>query len=260
MIAALAIYHVVLLLGLSTMLTDGLGWVTFAVYSIYMPLGAMLIWRWQGYGVRALGFDAYPGVSRHIVGGLLAAVLIPCAILGVMVLVDWAHLGIVRFNAASFARAIIVPQIFVAVFEELAFRGVTQPLLSVRWGPSRGLWITALLFGIFHLPNALHSDVPTALLPLTIGTLISMGIVFGLAYQRTGQHLALPIALHFAWNVASFGVGYVADTTLSGPPGITGTTAWFPESGLLGTAGLVLLGIIVMAMRSAQAQRARFDV
>lgn len=257
MIAALAIYHVVLLLGLSTMLTGGLGWLTFAVYTVYMPLGAMLIWRWQGRSVRASGFDTYPGVGRHVAGGLLAAALIPCAILGVMVLVDWAQIDTVRFNVASLARAIILPQIFVAAFEELAFRGVTQPLLSARWGPARGLWITALLFGIFHLPNALHSDVPPALLPLTLGTLTLMGIVFGLAYQRTGQHLALPVALHFAWNVASFGAGYVADITFSGPPGITGTTAWFPESGLLGTAGLVLLGIIVTAMRTSPAQRTR---
>lgn len=257
MIAALAIYHVVLVLGLSTMLTEDLGWVTFAVYSAFMPLGAVLIWRWQGYSVRALGVDSYPGVSRHVAGGLLTAVLIPCAILGVMVLGDWAQIDTVRFNAASLARAIILPQIFVAVFEELAFRGVTQPLLSARCGPSRGLWITALLFGIFHLPNALHSDVPPALLPLTIGTLILMGIVFGLAYQRTGQYLALPIALHFAWNVASFGAGHIADITFSGPPGITGTTVWFPESGLLGTAGLVLLGIIVVAMGTRQPQRIR---
>lgn len=248
MTTTLLLYHALIWLGLSTMLLDDWGLVAFAVYNFMMPSGALAIWFSYRRQLPAPDIGPYPGAARQVLPGMTFAVAIPLAIFGTLWILGWATDIQHDTNLGSLISAILVPQMFVAAIEEFVFRGVTQPALSARLGPRRGLAATALLFGVFHIPNALYQDVTPVLIPLTIGTLTLMGWVLGQAYRRTGRRLLLPIALHYGWNVASFSVEDLLHYDTNGPHWLAGSPAWFPESGILGTIGLVVLGLVVIRL------------
>lgn len=54
-------------------------------------------------------------------------------------------------DPSTFAWLLLVGAIAPGAAEELAFRGVLQTRLIERWGPVRGIAITALVFGAWHL-------------------------------------------------------------------------------------------------------------
>lgn len=252
-------YHGLLLLGLSTMLVEGWGILAFFVYMIGMPVGALITWRSAGQPWRAIKLGLFETPPRQIGLAVLVSWSIPTAIFGIMLALGWAENITSHITAGEIVVAVIVPQIAVAVIEELAFRGVTQPLMVARMGPSRGLIISALLFGLFHLPNALYQGIPAVLLPVTIGTLSLLGWVLGRAFQQTRQRLIVPIAIHWAWNVACFTVEDLLSYDYTGPQGLTGSTHWFPESGMLGTAGVLLLGWLIMIVTRSNNSRTSTD-
>jgi len=97
--------------------------------------------------------------------------------------------------------------LFVALFEELLFRGFVFQRLVDGIGAPLALAATATLFALGHgeNPGMQGSTQIWAMADLGLGAL-----VFGLAYLRTGS-LALPVGLHLGWNwmqghVLGFGV------------------------------------------------------
>ena len=244
MIVILA-YYCVLTAGLAAMLVDDLGWLAFATYYLWMPLGAIGVWRLSGRRIADLGIRLYPDGARHMVWGAAAAASVAGLIVAVLVAAGWADTPGLTWTARRIMTGLIVQQGIVAVLEELAFRGVMQPALSAAWGERRGLAGTAILFGLFHLPNIAYQNVPHELVPLTAASLSVMGVAFGLACRLTQGRLALPVGLHFGWNVIAFGFADAAAPTFTGPQWIAGSARWFPESGLLGLAGLMVLSMIV---------------
>lgn len=78
--------------------------------------------------------------------------------------------------------------------EEYFFRGWLQKDLERRWGPWPALGAAALLFAALHF-------VVAASEPLTFVTMLLGGLLFGLAYLKSGSFL-LPWAIHFGWNWA----------------------------------------------------------
>ena len=97
--------------------------------------------------------------------------------------------------------------LFVALFEELLFRGFVFQRLVDGIGAPLALAATAVLFALGHgeNPGMQGTTQLWALGDLALGALL-----FGLAYLRTGS-LALPVGLHLGWNwmqghVLGFGV------------------------------------------------------
>jgi membrane protease YdiL (CAAX protease family) len=78
--------------------------------------------------------------------------------------------------------------------EEYYFRAWLQKDLERCWGPWPALGAAALLFAALHFIAA-ASD------PLTFVTMLLGGLLFGLAYLKSGSFL-LPWAIHFGWNWA----------------------------------------------------------
>ena len=85
---------------------------------------------------------------------------------------------------------------WVALLEELLFRGFVFQRLVDGLGASAALLLMAALFVVAHLGNPgmegateFWASIDTAL----------GGVLLGLAYLRTGS-LALPIGIHFGWN------------------------------------------------------------
>ena len=91
--------------------------------------------------------------------------------------------SIPEFIGVVFASA-LVP----AVAEELLFRGVVQPALIKRIGPTLGIVLTALLFASYHLN-------PWMFVPLFI-----VGTLFGYVAYKTGTFWAGALA-HFGNNL-----------------------------------------------------------
>jgi membrane protease YdiL (CAAX protease family) len=245
----LAIYFSVLMAGLATMLI-GLGWLALFVYFAGMPLGAIAVWRLLDRPLSTLGYAPYSHQNRHLVLGTIAGLGTIMALFVVLYGVGWANLPSREPDVWQLAIIITIQQVIVAVIEEVTFRGVIQQILTDVLDHKRG-WIGAsMLFGLFHVPNIVNQNVPTGHIPLTITTLTLMGLVFGWAFQRTNFHLALPIALHFGWNAASFNLEDTLHLSLSGPSWLTGVSTWFPESGVLGFMALIMLALIIRRVKN----------
>lgn len=85
---------------------------------------------------------------------------------------------------------------WVALLEELLFRGFVFQRLVDGIGAPTALLLTAALFAIAHWGNPGMEG--TTEVWASIDTALG-GILLGLAYLRTGS-LALPIGIHFGWN------------------------------------------------------------
>lgn len=87
---------------------------------------------------------------------------------------------------------------WVALLEELLFRGFVFQRLVDGIGRGPGLLAMAVLFALAHWgnPGMQGSTLAWASVDTVLGALL-----LGLAYLRTGS-LALPIGIHFGWNFA----------------------------------------------------------
>ncbi len=121
-----------------------------------------------------------------------------------------------EFMAVSFVVA-VVP----AVCEEVFFRGYIQKNYMEALSPVWGIFLTGLVFGLFHMS-------PTNLIPLAL-----MGWYLGFVYFITKSLLA-PIAVHFCNNFLSVVVLQVSrdNSDLSG-------------LGMEASGGFVLLSVAV---------------
>jgi membrane protease YdiL (CAAX protease family) len=118
----------------------------------------------------------------------------------------------------ALAAALIRIPVATVVLEEIAFRGVLLAMASRRWGPTRGVLVSSLLFGFWHvLPaGAAQASNPAvsgtfgasllatvAWVSLTVlGTGLA-GLVFCWLRRRSGSLIA-PMCLH--WGTNGFGV------------------------------------------------------
>lgn len=127
---------------------------------------------------------------------------------------------------------------WVALLEELLFRGFVFQRLVDGIGRWPGLLAMAALFALAHWGNP-GMEGPT-LAWASIDTVLG-ALLLGLAYLRTGS-LALPIGIHFGWNwaqgallgfdVSGFGqAGWLLPDMLGGPQWLSGG-AFGPEASI----------------------------
>ena len=89
--------------------------------------------------------------------------------------------------------------------EELLFRGIVQGRLREGFGPVGAVVLAAAIFAAVHFV-ALTGGVGGRI--VTIGILFLPSLVFGAAYERTGN-LVVPAAIHGAYNATLFSLVYV---------------------------------------------------
>jgi len=87
------------------------------------------------------------------------------------------------------------------VLEELIFRGVIFYVLMQKIGFKKAIWISAIVFGIYHWFSYGIVGQPVRMLIVLLMT-GSIGYIFGCAYYRS-KTLYLPMALHLGYNVAN---------------------------------------------------------
>ncbi|AOS45587.1 CAAX amino terminal protease self- immunity [Lacunisphaera limnophila] len=181
-------------------------------------------------------------------GGLLGAALMlaPALLLGLGGSVVWSP------NPAGFAAfpSLVLLGIWVAMAEELMFRGFFFQRLVAGLGPWPAQLLMAAYFLLTHLNNPGMAGTGKLLGSVNI---FLASILFGLAYLRTGS-LAMPLGLHFMANltqgaVLGFGVsgteqpGLLAPHFDSAPDWVTGGSFGLEASapGLTFVVGAIVL-------------------
>lgn len=251
----IALYYGALMAGLSAMLIAGGGYIALVVYYIGMPLGALALWRSDGHHWSQLNYAAFRTIwPLGVLGSTVAAGLV-ASIAGLLLAAEWATRQPISQTWWVYLAGLCAQQALVAGLEELAFRGVLQQMLAVRTGIWPALGLTAVLFGAFHIPNSIAHDVAASRFPILLANLALMGLVFGAAFEWTGRALLIPTGLHFGWNVAAYGFEEQLIMSPHAPHLLTGSAAWFPETGLLATAALALLAGIAWCLRPRHALR-----
>jgi membrane protease YdiL (CAAX protease family) len=162
---------------------------------------------WASLGLHRLGVKAWP-----------LAVLVPLAVIGMAYGVVWS-MGVAAFNppadvdAAGWATALtvglfqnlVIIGVTVSIGEELGWRGYLLPRLTASLGNKRGMALTGLLHGLFHMPiifltTYYHPDANRLIfVPLFLITFTVAGLLYGYLRHITGSVWPASLA-HAAHN------------------------------------------------------------
>ena len=215
---------------------------------VIVMMGGMLIghaWTFRmvdprGWNFVGLGRDALAPAAIGLGAGLGAiAIALPS---GMLLGMGWLRLQPSvegsSLGAAAASLAVLAPA---ALWEELLVRGYAFQAVRERWGSTRAIVATSLLFGGLHFINAGASLGAVSVVTLA-------GIFLGLILVRTGS-LYAAWAAHLAWNVVLVILLHASVSGIAmdapdyrmidaGPDWATGG-AWGPEGGLFAALGLV---------------------
>ena len=110
-------------------------------------------------------------------------------------------LGGVEPNALM---GLIAIMIWIAISEEVMFRGLLYPALRRRLRPWPAIWLTSLAFGAVHLGNGLRSGDFEAALGQSLAA-VSTGLLLLALRLRRGS-IWPAVIYHALWNIGSFGM------------------------------------------------------
>ena len=181
--------------------------------------------------------------------GLLLGTLFFGAVTGLMALAGCYRISEAHFEPIPLLLAFF-QFFFVAVFEEIIFRGVIFRLIDDRWNTFAALLVSAILFGAIHMLN------PGATIWSAFAIAVAAGLLLGAAYKGSGT-LWLPIGIHWAWNfvegnVFGFFVSGTAVQTkifsavITGPDWVTGGRFGAEAAVPTVVIGLLLTGILLV--------------
>lgn len=152
------------------------------------------------------GFEGRRAPQELAIGFALAAALMS-AIIGVLRLGGWYRvLGRPLDVTGTDLFLAFVLCFFIAVFEEVLFRGVLFRILEEWIGSWGAILVSGLIFGLVHWTN------PNATALAGIAIAIEAGVLLAAAYMLT-RRLWLAVGLHWAWNWFQ---GSVYDAPVSG--------------------------------------------
>ena len=177
---------------------------------------------------------------RESLIGLFTGVL--CISLIIVVLYVAGYYQVLSTNSAL---ALLMPLFYfttLSVFEELVFRGITYRIAEESLGTNLALIISALLFGLAHLPNENANAI-------SVVSASSGGILAGLLFSMT-KRLWLPIFFHAGWNWAQVSLG-VTVSGIEGLPGFLQAKLEGPEiitGGAFGPENSVITLVLVLIL------------
>jgi membrane protease YdiL (CAAX protease family) len=134
-------------------------------------------------GVDGVGYDFRPKLNDVLTGLRELLFFAPIVIgLGLALHFITPHGGLPSGTSAF--SAVVITLVFVAIPEELFFRGLLQNLLEPRIGRSAALWVSAVIFGLSHFNKPLPFNWRYVLLA-TIA-----GLFYGRAWRSRRRVLA----------------------------------------------------------------------
>lgn len=185
-------------------------------------------WKWMRFGFR----------PKLLAYGILLGLILPLLIIAVIFSLGMAAVVATpaRFSAIELLSIIIGTVCllgFIALAEELVFRGMALREWAAKMGWPRAMILSGLYFGIVHTIGLLPRIALAQGAWIVLSGMI-VGVLFAAMYIRS-KSLWLPIGFHFGWNLclqlflgttisghaAKFGL---FRTELSGPVILTGGT------------------------------------
>lgn len=166
--------------------------------SVGVLLLTLLFLRWDRRSAADIGLR----FERSTVTRFALGAAIGFALYGVHVLVVSAFGGIRVVGGGADAKAIVLATatyLALSCMEELGFRGYPLRTLHARFGLWPSQLIVAFAFALSHFAYG------WPWLSIVAGVLPG-GLLFGMA-AIASRGLALPIALHAAWNIATWSAG-----------------------------------------------------
>jgi membrane protease YdiL (CAAX protease family) len=194
--------------------------------------------------ILSLGFS-FGKYRNHAATGFFLGIAILC--IGSILLYFSGHLQWtdIILDWKSLVLSLII-MIMVAFSEEIAFRGYILNNLMDSFNKWVALFISAILFSLFHLDNAYIGFIP-------LTNILLAGILLGINYIYT-RNLWFGIFLHFSWNffqgpllgfkVSGININSLLQTELQGDLMITGGNFGF--EGSIIDMMLTLLAILIL--------------
>jgi len=177
-------------------------------------------------------------LSQSLIGFSVSTL---CISLIIVILFALGYFKVLSTNNASTLLLLLAFFTTLSVFEEVIFRGIIYRITEESLGTNLALIISALLFGLAHLPNENANAI-------SVISAASGGILAGLLLSMT-KRLWFPIFFHAGWNWAQASLGVAVsgmeelpnfiESRLEGPELITGG-AFGPENSII-TVVLVLV-------------------
>lgn len=176
------------------------------------------------------------GAAKELGHGFAFGTLVIAGVVALLAVMGWYHVD----GIASMAGMVkmLNLHLFVAVLEEVLFRGVLLRLLEKMFGSWWALALSALLFSGTHLAN------PSAN-ALTLTCLAMFSVCLSLSFLAT-RRLWLCIGLHWAWNFAQGGLFSLPVSGLSLWPGLLAASIDGPAWATGGAFGLEASAITLM--------------
>jgi len=208
-----------------------------------LSTGVMLvvyILLFRRYENRAITELSGTGLLKDGLVGFIASAL--CISVVIAILYALGYYKILSTNNASALIMALFLFITLAIFEELLFRGILYRILEESMGTNLALLISALLFGLGHLPNENANAI-------SVISAASGGVLAGLLFSVT-KRLWLPIFFHAGWNWAQASLG-VAVSGIDELPGFLQARVGGPElitGGAFGPENSIITIVIVLIL------------
>ena len=211
------------------------------------PLLILVSWlllRLQGKGLDAIGFNAPALRLRQFAAGCAVA-----ALAASVQQVGYAHAASTtwRLNPALTGPLLLEALRWNAnsvLYEELLFRGYLLYQAMRLLGARRAVLLDACAFGVYHWFSYGVIGNPVAMVFVLLSTGM-FGWMFATAFRHTGS-IALPLGLHFGWNLttnAVFSAGPLGATLLVAANGAQRLKAY----GIIGLLLKFALPIVLVA-------------
>ena len=188
----------------------------------YLPVNLAAVILLLGIGRRGGAGPEELGLRRDRLGrGLAAGILVALAVAAVIALAaaipatrgffEDERAGGVAVGGLMYQVLLRIP-LGTALFEEVAFRGVLLGLGLRLWSTTRAVWVSSLLFGLWHVLPALsvadQNDAVTGAPPAlvmagAVATTVVAGLMFAVVRLRA-RHLVAVVLMHAATNSLAF--------------------------------------------------------
>jgi membrane protease YdiL (CAAX protease family) len=217
-------------------------------------LAAWVMARLEGRRLGEYGLPWRDGQGKLFLQGAAFGIAEISAIIGVLAATGYYSFGSLEVHGASLAKwTLFWAAVFVVVgfFEEYAFRGYAQFVLTKGFGFWAATIVTSAIFGLVHFAN------PGESWPGILGVMV-VGVFWCFTLRRTGtlwfalgMHAAFDFGETFLFSVPDSGVvfpGHLSGAVIrNGPAWLVGGTAG-PEASVLDFVILAILFYVVHKM------------
>ncbi len=164
-----------------------------------------LFLRWESHSsFESVGLRTNGKLTRLIAVGAFSGVCASLFVFFIAVLFGGTTRTVDTIDADIVAGLLFLT-IFVAVLEELCYRGYLMTRMAEIWGTQQAVIASSIVFAIAHFNwwIPLGSVSGELILMFSVNMFIG-GVVLGLSYYLAGKSLWVAISFHYTWNIIAY--------------------------------------------------------